>query len=175
MDLDWAKLFIPELPLLEIFLRGTAVYLFLFAYFRLLRRSGGGLGVADVLVVVLVADAAQSALSGEDHSITAGLLTVAVIALWDFAIDWISYHVPGFERLAHPEPLLLVRNGELQRKALARHMITTEELKSQLRQAGVEDVSEVKEVYLEGDGQVSVLKKDPGGNEPARKKRTTPG
>lgn len=159
MELDWAKLFVPGLSLLEIFVRGTAVYLFLFAYFRLLRRSGGGLGVADVLVVVLVADAAQSAMTGDEHSITGGLLTVAVVAFWDYAIDWVSFRFPALVRLAHPKPLLLVRGGELQQHTLDRHMITTEELLSQLRQSGVRRVADVQEAYLEGDGKVTVLKK----------------
>lgn len=160
MDIDWGRLFVPDVPLAEILVRGTAVYLFLFAYFRLLRRSAGGLGVADVLVVVLVADAAQSAMSGEGHSITAGLLTVAVIAFWDFVIDWASYHVPGLARLAHPKPLLLVREGRAEKRALERQMITTEELLSHLRQGGAAKLEEVKEAYLEVDGRISVVRKD---------------
>ena len=55
MDFDWHKLFVPDQPILDCVIRG---YLMLFLIFRfLLRRRAGGLGTADVLVVVLIADA----------------------------------------------------------------------------------------------------------------------
>ena len=174
MDLDWSRLFVPQAALLEIFLRGTIVYLAIFAYFRLFRREAGGLGIADILVIVLVADAAQSALAGEEHSITAGLLTVATIAFWDFVLDWMAYHVPGFERIVRAAPLLLIRDGKRQQAHLKREMITDEDLETQLREQGIDDVAKVKAAYLEGDGRLSVLKKEERAEPEGNKKKRTP-
>jgi uncharacterized membrane protein YcaP (DUF421 family) len=64
-QIDWTALFIPTVPLVEIILRGTLVYLLLFAVLRVLRREAGGLGIADVLVIVLIADASQNAMSSD--------------------------------------------------------------------------------------------------------------
>lgn len=59
-DLDWKNIFLPGTPLLEIFLKGTLVYLSLFLLLRVvLKRESGTVGVTDLLVVVLLADAAQ--------------------------------------------------------------------------------------------------------------------
>lgn len=78
--IDWAKLFEFSTPALEIVVRGTVMYLALFAMLRfILRRETGSLGITDLLVVVLVADAAQNGMAGSYRSISDGLLLVATI------------------------------------------------------------------------------------------------
>ena len=74
-EIDWQSVFIPSLHIGEIVLRGTIVYLFLFILLRLLRRGAGAIGISDLLVVVLIADAAQNAMASEYKSITEGLNT----------------------------------------------------------------------------------------------------
>src|SRR3954471_6609151 len=114
MTIDLAALFIPETPLLEIFIRGTATYLALFVLLRLtLKRQSGAVGMTDLLVVILIADAAQNAMAGDYRSIADGVVLVATILFWAYAIDWLGYHVPAIERLVHPLPLPLVANGAL--------------------------------------------------------------
>jgi uncharacterized membrane protein YcaP (DUF421 family) len=65
LQIDWNSMFVPSLHLGEIFLRGTVVYLFLFALLRVTRRQAGAIGISDLLVVVLIADAAQNAMASE--------------------------------------------------------------------------------------------------------------
>lgn len=156
-DLDWQTILVPSMPLLEILLRGTIVYLALFMFMRVLRRESGGLGVADVLVVVLIADAAQNAMGKDYQSITEGLILVATIVFWDYTIDWLSYRFPRFRRLVCPPALLLVEDGRLIRQNMRREMVTEDELLSHLRQQGLEEISKVRKAYLEGDGHISVI------------------
>jgi uncharacterized membrane protein YcaP (DUF421 family) len=123
-----------------------------------LRRRSGGLGLADILVVVLIADAVQNAMGSEYKSVTEGALLVFTIVSLDFALDWVGHRVPWLRRLTRPSPLLLIRNGRMIRRNMQREMITTEELMSQLRQQGIDDPAVVRCAYLEGDGEMSVLK-----------------
>ena len=162
LRVDWRKAFVPELSVAEIFLRGTAVYFLLFAFLRVLRRETGAIGITDLLVVVLIADAAQNAMAGEYVSVTEGALLVGTIAVWDYTLDWLGYHSRFVARVLRPAPLTLVRGGRLMRRNMRRELITEEELMSQLRQQGVADVSEVERAYLEGDGRVSVVKREAG-------------
>jgi uncharacterized membrane protein YcaP (DUF421 family) len=158
-EVDWRKLFVPELPVLEVVIRGAIVYLLLFIVMRFfLRRRSGGLGLADILVVVLIADAVQNAMGSEYKSVTEGALLVFTIVSLDFALDWVGHRVPWLRRLTRPSPLLLIRNGRMIRRNMQREMITTEELMSQLRQQGIDDPAVVRCAYLEGDGEMSVLK-----------------
>jgi uncharacterized membrane protein YcaP (DUF421 family) len=159
-QIDWKSVFIPSLHIGEIILRGTVVYLFLFVLLRLLRRGAGTIGISDLLVVVLIADAAQNAMASEYKSITEGLILVATIVFWDYFLDWLGYKVTPVRRLIRPAPLLLIKNGRVQRRNLRREMITEEELIEQLREHGVESVEEVKASHIEGDGHISVITKD---------------
>src|SRR5215211_4176458 len=163
LQIDWKAVFVPTVSLLEIVLRGTAVYLLLFFVLRVLRREAGALGISDLLVVVLIADAAQNAMSSEYKSVTEGAVLVGTIVAWDYSLDWLGYRFPAVQRLLRPAPLPLVKDGRMLRRNVRREMITTEELMSLLREQGVGSLGEVKTCCLEGDGHISVVKKDGGG------------
>jgi len=159
--MDWRSIFLPSLPLAEIFLRGTIVYLFLFFLLRFLRREAGEIGISDILVIVLISDAAQNAMTSEYKSITEGLLLVATIAFWDYFLDWIGYKTKSrlILRLLRPPPLLLIKDGRLQKQNLQRELIEEAELMGQLREHGIEKVADVKKCFLESDGRISVIKR----------------
>lgn len=171
-QIDWRSLFIPSENLFEIFLRGTIIYLFLFFLFRILRRQAGAIGIPDLLLVVLIADASQNAMASEYKSISEGLILVATIAFWDFLLDWFGYKFPKLNRLVRPAPLLLIKDGKIQRSNLRKEMVTLEELMAELRQNGIDKVEEVEKSFLEGDGHISVVKKksDNGGDSKKKKK-----
>jgi uncharacterized membrane protein YcaP (DUF421 family) len=159
--MDIASLFELSVDPLELVIRGTAVYWFLFLLFRVvLRRDVGAIGIADVLVLVLVADAAQNAMAGGYESITDGFILVATIAAWNYAFDWASFHFPTIRRLLEPRPLKLISDGKVLRSNMRREFVTMDELSAKLRQQGVEDVAEVKHASMEADGEISILKFD---------------
>ena len=152
-------MFSPTVNLIEIVIRGTIVYLVLFFFFRILRREAGAIGLADLLVVVLIADATQNAMGSKYESITEGIVLVGTILFWNYTLDWLAYKFSAFHRLLKPKPLLLITDGKLMRRNLQKEMITRDELMSQLREQGVEEINEVKRCYLEGDGRISVVNK----------------
>lgn len=161
MNLDWNEMFVPAQPILDVVIRGTIIYLVLFFVFRvLMRRRAGGLSMADVLVVVLIADASQNAMGSEYKSVTEGVALVLTIVFLDFALDWLSQHVEVLGTLTQPPPLILIREGRMLPANMRQEMITRDELLSQLRQSGIDDVKKVRCAFLEGDGRVSVISKD---------------
>lgn len=155
---DWASVFVPDKPLLEIVVRGTVVYLALFAMLRLIvKREVGTLGVTDILVLVLIADAAQNAMADEYRSVPDGIVLVATILAWSFVLDWLAYRSAFLRRVLRPPPVQIVRNGRMLRRALAREKITEDELLGELRRHGYEDVRDVHAAYIEADGAISVI------------------
>jgi uncharacterized membrane protein YcaP (DUF421 family) len=158
VEIDWGALLVPEAGLLELFVRGTVTYLAIFLYFRFVRRSAGGMGLTDILLLVLIADASQGALAGNEHSITGGLVVVATVAFWDYLLDWLSWKSPTMRRLVRAAPVPLIEEGRMLNRNLAREMITAEELRAQLREQGVTSPQEVRVAFLEGDGKLSVVK-----------------
>ncbi|TYB35401.1 DUF421 domain-containing protein [Micromonospora sp. AP08] len=163
---DWQRLLVPDTPLWEIALRGSVIYLVLFFLLRvLLKRESGSTGVTDLLVIVLIADAAQNGMSNDYTSITDGVLLVAVIIGWAYLLDLMAYRWPAVARIVQPGSLVLVRDGRVLRRNMRRELVTDEELHSQLRQQGVERLGDVKEVRMESQGQFSVIPRDGGGRD----------
>jgi uncharacterized membrane protein YcaP (DUF421 family) len=160
MQIDWNSVFIPSLGIAEIVVRGTLMYLGLFIVLRFMaRRQAGHFGPADLLVIVLIADAAQNGLGKEYQSVTEGLVLVMTIVAWDYIIDWLTYRFPRLRRVLIPSSLTLIKDGRTVEKALRKEMLSMEELASQLRQQQVEDIAEVKLAKLEGDGRLSVIRR----------------
>jgi uncharacterized membrane protein YcaP (DUF421 family) len=143
---------------LELMLRGTVIFWFLFLVMRfILRRDIGSVGVSDFLFVVLLGDAAQNAMIGDAHSISDGLVLLATLVGWNFLLDLVSYRVQFVRKLTSPPGLCLVRDGKVQRRALRREFITTEELVAKAREQGIDDLSKVHRMFLEADGEISVI------------------
>ncbi len=155
---DWSEMFSPATPPLEILIRGTVMYWFIFILLRIAgRRNIGALGVADLLVVVLIADAAQNGMSGEYVSIVDGMILVGTIVGWTVFIDHATYHIPPLARFLSIDHVCLVRNGQLVRRNMRREAITHEDLMAELRLKGVDDLAAVRRAYIEADGTISVL------------------
>ncbi len=161
--MDWTSLIEVNVSPIELIVRGTALYWFLFLVLRfVLRRDAGGLGVADVLLVVLVADASQNAMTGGYTSVAEGFVLVGTLIGWNWFFDWAAFRWPLFARFVEPPPLPLVRNGRILHKNLRAEYLTVDDLRSQLRQHGIESTSDVRLAQMEGDGQITVLRFEAG-------------
>jgi uncharacterized membrane protein YcaP (DUF421 family) len=144
----------------EVILRGTMIYWFIFLLIRfVMKREASPISIADLLVVVIIADAAQNAMAGSYQSVTEGVVLIVTIFFWNYAIDWLGYHFSFFDRLQNLPPLLLVKNGSILKDNLRKELITNDELMSKLREKGITDLSQISEVYMESDGQISVIQK----------------
>ena len=172
-----ADLFGLSLHPAEILLRGTAIYWFLFLLFRfVLRRDTGSMAISDILLLVLVADAAQNAMAGEYKTITDGCLLIATIGGWNYLLDWGAYRSQWVRRLVESNPVLLIKDGRPLRRNLRREMITMDDLMSTLREHGLEKLSQVKRAWMEADGEISVIKAaGASADEKPSKQSRTPG
>jgi uncharacterized membrane protein YcaP (DUF421 family) len=173
-QVDWREVLLPDTPIVEIFVRGTVIYLAVLVLLRVFnKREAGSLGITDLIVIVFLADAAQNAMAGDYKSVPDGIILMFVIVGWAFALDRLAYHVPFLDRLMRPAPVTLIRDGRVDRRALRREAITQDELLGELRLQGVEDTSEVRLAKMEQDGRISVIKREAqgsGGQGQAQKK-----
>lgn len=158
---ELTEIFAPQAGLFEMMIRGTAIYWILLILLRLAgRRDVGSLGTADLLVLVLVANAAGDAMTGASTSVIDGFIVVTTIVAWSVAIDRISYYIPAVDRLLEPERVCLVRNGRLIRANMRREHVTRRELMEQLRLKGIGSLSTIKRAYMESTGEFSVITVD---------------
>lgn len=160
MTPDWSAMFSFSVSPVEIIIRGSIVYWFIFVLLRVAgRRDVGSFGVADMLVLVLIADAAQNAMAGEYKSIVDGLILVSTIVGWTVIVDRLAYFFQPVARLLSPNRVCLVHDGILVKRNLRREYLTEEELMSELRLKGISDLKEVHRAFMESDGDISVLKR----------------
>ncbi|MGQ0545887.1 MAG: DUF421 domain-containing protein [Betaproteobacteria bacterium] len=162
MSVQWSELFGLTVSPAEMIVRGTAMYWFLFLLFRVvIRRRVGAVGISDILLLVIIADASQNAMSGDYKSISDGCILVATIVGWNYFIDWLTYASPALQKALEPPPLLLVRRGRLLARNLRHELVSEVELKSKLREHGVTGLAEVDQAWMESDGRVTVIKRKP--------------
>jgi uncharacterized membrane protein YcaP (DUF421 family) len=162
MDIQWDEILRPDVPALELFVRGTVIYLVAFLLLRSFPRESGSTGTTDLLVLVFIADAAQNGMSANYQSLTDGIVLVATIFFWSIVMDAAAYRWQWAARLSKPRPVLLIQGGRMNRRNMRRELVTEAELMSELRKRGVHDLAEVDAVQMEPDGEISVVPKEQG-------------
>jgi uncharacterized membrane protein YcaP (DUF421 family) len=171
-QVDWQSIFVPHTSLLEIIIRGTFMYLAIFVLLRIFRRQAGAFSISDLIVIVIIADAAQNGMAGDSKSVTESLILIGTIIFWDYLLDWLGFKSQFFRRMLKPEKLPVIENGKFLRENMRRELITPDELLSQMRECGIEDISDIKTANLESDGHFSFIKKhmDEAGKNPKKGK-----
>ncbi len=158
---NWAGVFQPSTPIVEILVRGTVMFLAIYALMRVTgKRESGAHSLSDLLVVVLVATAAGHGMAGEARGIADSVLLIATLLGWSVAIDAIAYRWPSLRGLLKPRPSPLIVDGQINHRALRREFLSRDELMADLRLRGITDVRKVARAYLEPNGMLSVIRTD---------------
>ena len=149
-------MWLPEIPIWEKAVRSLVVYLFLILAFRVTgKRQVGQLTPFDLIVLLIIANVVQNASIGPDDSL-GGLIGAAVIFLANYIVAEITFRSRRLRRLLEAAPTLLVHNGRILHKNLARERVTLDELHAALRRSGVAAVEQVRAAVLEENGGISV-------------------
>ena len=157
---DLSQALTPDVPLIETVIRGVFMYIVVFTMIRYVLRGRTSAAMPDLLVLVLIADAAQNAMANDYKSVTNGVVLVATIVVTAFTFDWLGYHVPFFKNFVHREPQPLILMGRPEQHTLRRELISDRDLWTQLRLQGLERMEDVRAAYLEGTGEISVIQEE---------------
>ena len=154
---DWLPVFTIETPLLELLVRGAALYFGILILMRLMpRRVGAVLATMDLIFALLIAEAAAHAL-GEYTSISDAVVMIATLMACNYTVNFLSFHVRVIERLVASPPTKIIEDGRILWRNMRREYVTEQELMSHLREQGLEAVSQVKIAYVEGEGRITAI------------------
>lgn len=154
---------VPTVPLTEIVLRTVIVYIVVFALLRVAgKRELGQMSVADLVVILVIANAVQNSMNGGDNSVTAGLVAAATLVAMNLVLERVGRHLPWFSRFVVDQPTLLMDDGELIESHMDRENVSKEEIEMAAREHGLADLSEVRMAILEPDGSISVIPNEGG-------------
>ena len=123
------------------------------------KREVGQFTLYDLVLILLVANAVQPAMTGPDNSLLGGVIIIASLVLFNSGISWLDrYRL--FHRMFVPPPRVLIRDGQYLESSMRREGVDQEECEMAIREHGVDDVKNVKLGVLEPDGTISIVPKD---------------
>lgn len=153
---------IPEVGsgLPEVVLRVAIVYLFLVVVLRISgKREVGQMSILELIVVLLISDAVQNSMVGDNTTVWAGPVAVLTLLGLDYALAWLTRRSKKVRQAIEGEPRLLVRDGRLLRKALREEKLSVDEVETAVRAHGLARIDDVQEAVLETDGSISIIPK----------------
>ncbi len=150
---------LPAVPLLVVVAGTTAaIYLFLITLLRLAgRRQLAQLSALDLVVVLLLGSAVETAMIHGDTSLLAGLVSATTLLVLNKLLSVLFLRSQRLSHLVNGGPILLVHDGRVLDSHLARAGLTTVDLDAALRGRGYEGPAGVEEAVLETDGTISVV------------------
>lgn len=141
----------------EIVLRSVLIYLALLIALRIFgKREVGQMTLYDLVLILLVANAVQPAMTGPDNSLAGGVVIIVALVLFNFLIGWLD-RFGIFHRLLEPEPTIVISQGRYLVHNMRREGVEREELETAIREHGLESVSQVQMGVLEPDGTISIV------------------
>ena len=151
-----------QVPAWELAVRATGIYIAVLIGLRLFgKREVGQFTLIDLVLILLLANAVQPAMTGPDTSLTGGLVIIVTLIVVNRAIAFARGRLPFVQWLVESPPTTLARDGAWVPGVLEREDLSEEDVIQALHEHGLTKVSEVKLAVLEGDGMISVVPRDP--------------
>jgi uncharacterized membrane protein YcaP (DUF421 family) len=141
----------------ELILRGAIVYIFLFVVFRLGgKKHIGQMTPFDFVILVILSESVNGALIGDEKSVTGGLISAGTLIALVHIVNYVTWRSKKAERLFEGVPKVLIRNGHINKEAMAEEKVTHSELVEALRREGHTSTANVRYAVLENDGTITV-------------------
>jgi len=156
----WSNLLLPGVSIAEKILRPILVYLFLIVGFRLAgKRELAQLNPFDLVVLLTISNTVQNAIIGNDNSLVGGLVGAVTLLLTNWLVVRWTFGHPRIERLVEGTPTVLVEAGVVNPKALAKELVTPDELRTAAHRHGLLSLDDAERVVLETGGTLTFVPK----------------
>lgn len=123
------------------------------------KREIGQMTPFDLVILLLISNAVQNAMTGPDTSLAGGVVSAGTLLVANFAVSRFSYRIPSVRHFLDGMPIVLIAHGEVSHRNLMREGITFDELLGALREHECSGIEQVELATLEIDGDISVIRK----------------
>lgn len=148
------------IPWWEIVVRTAVVYVVVLGMLRLAgKRELGQMTPFDLVVILVLANAVQTAMVGSDSSLLGGVIAASTLTVVNIAVGRFGRHLPFLQHVLTGEPRLLLLDGVLLTKNLEKEDITPDEVAMAAREHGIADLADLSAAILEPDGSISIIEK----------------
>lgn len=144
---------------METVLRAAAIYLFLLIVFRVAgNRSLAQITTFDFVLLLIVSEATQQGLLGNDFSVTNALLTIVTLVGIDIGLSLWKQRSPRMEKLIEGVPLIIVEDGRLLKDRMDKERVDADDILTAAREIhGLERLDQIKFAVLERSGGISII------------------
>lgn len=150
-----------ENPYVDIIIRSVSVYLFMVIALRIFgKKELSQLNTADVILILLISNSVQNAMVGSNTSLYGGIVAAFALFVINYIFKKIMLKSKFIKNLVQDKPEILVHNGKIDFKKIAKLGISNEELEEAMREHGVEYFKDIKLAMFEIDGNISIISGD---------------
>jgi uncharacterized membrane protein YcaP (DUF421 family) len=147
---------------METALRVAFIYFFLMAAMRLMgKREFSQLSPMEFVSLLLIPEIVSQSLVRDDYSITTAIIGVSTLLMLVFFTTVIVQFSPRAEKIIQGSPTILAESGKLMVENMNRERVTADELDSEIKLAGLEELKQVKWAILQSDGKIAIIPVDP--------------
>jgi uncharacterized membrane protein YcaP (DUF421 family) len=143
---------------MDLVIRASVIFFFVFLVTRIVgRRELSQLEPFDLILLVVLGDLVQQAVTQSDESVTGALIVISTIAVLSVAVSWVSFRWRPARLVTEGEPIVLVQDGRPIERNLRRERITLEDIQEQARQSQITSLTDLRWAILEDDGKISCV------------------
>jgi len=150
---------------MESVLRATVIYVFLLVVFRIAgKRSLAQITTFDFVLLLIIGEATQQALLGDDYSVVNACIVIATLIVLEVVLSYFTARFPIFDRALEGLPLVVVDNGKLLKERLKRERLDESEILAAARELhGLERMDDIKYAVVERSGGITIIPKSKRG------------
>jgi uncharacterized membrane protein YcaP (DUF421 family) len=143
---------------MDLVIRATVVFLFIYLVTRAAgKRELSSMEPFDLILLVVMGDLVQQAITQSDYSVTGALIVISTITLLTVFVSWVNWRFKRARSVLEGQPVVLVEKGKLIEHNMKRERITVEDIESEGRQQQVTDVADMRWALLETNGRISII------------------
>jgi uncharacterized membrane protein YcaP (DUF421 family) len=143
---------------MDLVIRATVVFFFIFLVTRIVgRRQLSSLEPFDLIMLVVIGDLVQQAITQSDNSVTGALIVIATVALLSVFVAWVAFRFKRARLVTDGEPIIIVQDGKPIERNLHRERLTVEEVEEEARRQQIDSIEKIRWAILETNGQISCI------------------
>lgn len=143
---------------MDVILRSAAIYLFLLVLLRLSgKRTMSQLTALDFVLLLIVSEAAQQAILGDDRSVIGGALAILTILTVDRVSDTLTWRFGPLDKVVNDRAVVIIEHGELHADRMRMFRLSEDDMLEHARRSGLERLDQVKYAVLERTGSISIV------------------
>jgi uncharacterized membrane protein YcaP (DUF421 family) len=145
---------------MDIALRSAVIFVFIYVLMRIVgRRELSSLEPFDLILLVVLGDSVQQAVTQDDYSVTGAVIVVATIALLQVSVSYLNFKVPRLRPILDGEPIVIVQDGKVIEQNARRERLTLDDIAEAARLQQIASLQDVQWAVLETSGEMSFIEK----------------